>query len=148
MLCGLWSPLSQILDQHHFVAFLAVEYFIGEFSGEQDSESAGPDSELRPQFGVLKRRVIRVGDGRVLQLIEREALAGVANVIDDATSGSHVRETDLLLRIGMPAVLDGIHQQLPKSSADVVSFLSAEVGSQFRKKLSQAFRHVHLAAKL
>src|SRR5271165_6826840 len=142
------SSLSQILDENHFVALGAVDQLIGEALRHEQAESAGPDTELAPQFQMPQGIVGTIGDGGVRQRIHGKAFSGIADVVHNASGGADVAQIHDLLRIQMSAVLDGIHEQLAKRSGDLFALVGLEFAGQFAHELRQTLGGREPAADL
>src|SRR5688572_30684996 len=78
-----WSPRTthlrsiEVLNQHDFVPGLVVDELVDQRPRHHEAEAAGPEALALAHQGVLERRVLGVADGRMAQLLDVEAFAGV-----------------------------------------------------------------------
>jgi hypothetical protein len=91
---------------------------------------------------VFGGRIDRVRNGGVRQLTEGESFPGIAHVIDDGALGSDISDADLIFWIGAATVLDGIHQNLPKSAGHIFLLSRRQVRPQLAQELQKPVKVV------
>ena len=101
-----------MLDQEHFVAALVVDELVGDLLDQEHAEAAGPPAGLL----ALERDVDEILGplrlGGVHQVGAIEAVAGIAEVVDNRALGARGRHLDHLVRIESRPVLHRVDQHL------------------------------------
>ena len=125
----------EVLDEDDLVLRLVVEQLVDARSGQQEPESSRSDAFLLAHVGVLHRVVGRVADGRVLEALEAETVAGIRDAVEEHAPRPEVGDPDALGRVEPAAPLDGVHQQLPEGLGYVVADLPRQVRVQIRHEI-------------
>ena len=140
------EALFEVFDEQHGIPALVVDQLVHQVAGHENAESARPLALLHAHFDVLDRRILGIGNRRMRQEVEGETGAGVVNMHDQGAFGAQEGNPHPFSGIRLPAVLDGIHEQLAKRGHGVFAGFCRNVDLHFAQELRGALGGIHLAA--